>query len=173
MLKYLRIAVTAVSLTACLVLVALWLRSYWYLDRIDGSIGKPWIIFFTSKQGEFSCEWNDHDEPFGPSWGFMTKPVEEDWDRHPLSYGGGYLNLESDSLLIVVPYWAALLMATTLTLFPWIRVRFSLRTLLIATALVAVGLGVIAYVARSRNNINDDGPITSLPSPFEWEAMTE
>ena len=29
MLKYLRIAVTALSLTACVLLIALWVRSYW------------------------------------------------------------------------------------------------------------------------------------------------
>jgi hypothetical protein len=34
MLKYLRIAVTAVSLTVCVLLVALWVRSYWICDVV-------------------------------------------------------------------------------------------------------------------------------------------
>src|SRR5688572_13455006 len=34
MLKYLRIAVTALSLTACLLLIALWVRSYSYGDGV-------------------------------------------------------------------------------------------------------------------------------------------
>jgi hypothetical protein len=34
MLKYLRIAVTALSLTACVLLVALWVRSYWWVDAV-------------------------------------------------------------------------------------------------------------------------------------------
>jgi hypothetical protein len=32
MLKYLRIAVTALCLTACVLLVALWVRSYWRIE---------------------------------------------------------------------------------------------------------------------------------------------
>jgi hypothetical protein len=35
MLKYLRIAVTALSLTACVLLVALWVRSYFYMDLLE------------------------------------------------------------------------------------------------------------------------------------------
>jgi hypothetical protein len=34
MLKYLRIAVTALGLTACVLLVALWVRSYWWVDAV-------------------------------------------------------------------------------------------------------------------------------------------
>jgi hypothetical protein len=33
MLKSLRIAVTTLSLTACVLLIALWVRSYWWADR--------------------------------------------------------------------------------------------------------------------------------------------
>src|SRR5688572_8124346 len=35
--RYLRIAVTALSLTACVLLIALWVRSYTWLDSIAGS----------------------------------------------------------------------------------------------------------------------------------------
>jgi hypothetical protein len=35
MLKYLRIAVTALSLTVCVLLIALWVRSYQPMDWID------------------------------------------------------------------------------------------------------------------------------------------
>ena len=35
MLKYLRIAVTALSLTACVLLIALWLRSYGQSIDVD------------------------------------------------------------------------------------------------------------------------------------------
>jgi hypothetical protein len=33
-LKYLRIAVTALSVTACVLLIALWVRSYWWVDKL-------------------------------------------------------------------------------------------------------------------------------------------
>ena len=38
MLKYLRIAVTALSLTACVLLIALWVRSYWSRDLIARAV---------------------------------------------------------------------------------------------------------------------------------------
>jgi hypothetical protein len=40
------------------------------------------------------------------------------------------------------------LLPATITAVPWLPSRFSLRTLLIATTLVAVGLGLIVYIAR-------------------------
>jgi hypothetical protein len=35
LLKYLRIAVTALSLTACVLLIALWMRSFWVTDLVS------------------------------------------------------------------------------------------------------------------------------------------
>ena len=43
--------------------------------------------------------------------------------------------------------WFGVLLSATLPIVPWIR-RFSLRALLIATTLVAVGLGLIVAVLR-------------------------
>jgi hypothetical protein len=46
MLKYVRIAVTALSLTACVLLVALWVRSYWHFDYPEG----PHISFYANSK---------------------------------------------------------------------------------------------------------------------------
>ena len=48
----------------------------------------------------------------------------------------------------VIPYWPLVLVTSLLTVAPLIRRRFSLRTLLIATTLVAVVLGAIVYAVR-------------------------
>jgi hypothetical protein len=45
-----------------------------------------------------------------------------------------------------VPHWLPLLVAAMLAAAPWFKWRFSLRTLLIATALVAVGLGMVVVL---------------------------
>jgi hypothetical protein len=45
---------------------------------------------------------------------------------------------------IVVPYWFVLVIVSGLAYLPWLRWRFSLRTLLIAITLVAILLGLIA-----------------------------
>jgi hypothetical protein len=52
---------------------------------------------------------------------------------------------------LYVPHWFLVLLATTFATLPWIRYfewRFSLRTLLIATTLVAVVLGLIVWAVR-------------------------
>ena len=46
-----------------------------------------------------------------------------------------------------VPCWLASLVAAIVAAFPWIRRRFSLRTLLIATTVVAVVLGLVVWAA--------------------------
>jgi hypothetical protein len=49
---------------------------------------------------------------------------------------------------IIFPYWFAILIAGAASVAPWIHWRFSLRTLLVATALTAVILGSIIIAAR-------------------------
>jgi hypothetical protein len=44
--------------------------------------------------------------------------------------------------------WLLIILTAALAGVPWIRWRFSLRTLLIATSLVAVVLGLIVYAVR-------------------------
>ncbi len=55
MLKYLRIAVTALSLTACVPVIALWVRSYTWIDvyaidieektfAIQSAVGRLWFM---------------------------------------------------------------------------------------------------------------------------------
>ena len=54
-----------------------------------------------------------------------------------LSYGKSYL---------YVPCWLVTIVPTVFATSHWLPYRFSLRTLLIATTLVAVGLGVVMWM---------------------------
>jgi hypothetical protein len=49
--------------------------------------------------------------------------------------------------ILQMPYWSITLLSASLAVVPWIR-RFSLRTMLIATMMVAVGLGLAVYAVR-------------------------
>lgn len=49
---------------------------------------------------------------------------------------------------VALPYWVILVVVTPLAAAPWLRWRFSLRTLLIATTLVAGVLGLVAWSMR-------------------------
>jgi hypothetical protein len=47
----------------------------------------------------------------------------------------------------VVPFWLLVLTCGLISVIPWPRWHFSLRTLLIATTLVAAGLGLLVWAA--------------------------
>ena len=66
-------------------------------------------------------------------------------------WGGFYLSFTDTSFYwMQAPYWFLIAVSGTFSAAPWIRQRihFSLRTLLIATTLVAVVLGLIVYVTH-------------------------
>jgi hypothetical protein len=46
---------------------------------------------------------------------------------------------------IALPYWLLVITFAATTTLPWLRWRFSLRTLLIATTLVAIVLGLVVW----------------------------
>ena len=48
----------------------------------------------------------------------------------------------------VAPYWILFLVASAIASVAWLTSRFSLRTLLIATTLVAAGLGLFVWLGR-------------------------
>ena len=130
--RYLRIAVTALSLTACVLFVALWVRSYSWTD-----ISTKWNV--ASNQGRLikfrtidliTIEARDpyiYTHPFG-FISIGTRRVE-----FTQAYPGSAL-----------PFSAVVIPALALASIPWLPWRFSLRTLLIATTLVAVALRIIA-----------------------------
>jgi hypothetical protein len=47
-----------------------------------------------------------------------------------------------------VPYWFLALSAMSSAALPWLPRRFSLKSVLIAMTLVAVGMGIVVYLTR-------------------------
>jgi hypothetical protein len=161
MLKYLLIAVTALSLTACVLLIALWVRSYWWCDIFEKRTASQ-LIQVDSQSGRLSFhQFNPVTLKVSPT---NTKtlldalaigrfysccPVAKIPRRpywHQVStLGVGHFSGGLDRVMFV-PHWLPILILAACTALPWIRSspRFGLRTLLIATTLVAVGLRVVA-----------------------------
>ena len=145
MLKYLRIGVTALGLTACVLLIALWVRSYWWVDvadlrrvEIESAAGAIQFAYWGSYMPE---TWNL--ESFrieGPI------PIEK---LLSLPTWGWHDSVVSDSAVVTFPHWFPILVLGVIATLPWTSWsrRFSLRTLLIATTLIAVGLGVIVMAS--------------------------
>jgi hypothetical protein len=145
MLKYVRITVTALCLTACVLVIALWVRSYWYVDA----------VFFRPADGVFVVAMSvpggvgvvKYDEEYVDSPAFHTEPTAN-WlrGRPDPSLGMHWLSFYVDEDGCGAPYWLLLLVAISLATAPYRRFwsnRFSLRTLLIATTLVAMALGIV------------------------------
>jgi hypothetical protein len=69
------------------------------------------------------------------------------WGSHYYFFGNGmvaYGRLRE----VAVPLWSAVAITAAASAAPWFRWRFTLRTLLIATTLIAVVLGTIIALRR-------------------------
>jgi hypothetical protein len=134
--RYLRITVTALSLTACVLLIALWVRSVHTRDlasfgNVIASSMDGRLVFYTLPNGNGPWRLEDH-----PRYAAIAGAVP----GVPLAFG----NVPAGSYLMS-PYWfLAFVSGATAILLQWrYPYRFSLRTLLIATTLVAVVLGIV------------------------------
>ena len=139
-LKYLRTAVTAVCLTACVLLVALWVRSYWRCDSYNrqqsGHISRFRVI---SMKG-YIYVLRSH-LTVGSTGGFRSYPISNVYfERNEFMSSGEAFTMR---YRFVSTYGVPVFLVACLSMAPWIPWRFSVRTMLIATALVALGLGII------------------------------
>ncbi len=143
--RKLRIAWSVFWGLACVLLIVLWVRSWSIQNPADTYYGDDWIhkvpgerLFkiFSNRSGV---------RLMTASWaGGWRLPVLED-DRTVIGFG---VLRGPTSLYVRVPHWflvSLTVLFATSPWFPWSR-QFSVRTLLIATTLVAVVLGLIVAV---------------------------
>jgi hypothetical protein len=79
---------------------------------------------------------------------YYEEPMDRMKADHPIEFK---LTWDKDHRAIQFPHWFAVTLLTTIALLPWSlshRWRFTLRTLLIATTLVAIVLGLIVWAAK-------------------------
>jgi hypothetical protein len=148
--RKLRIAWSAGCGIACVLLIALWVRSYWYWDdvRCQQSI-VPYGVRIMSMRGGAYLMLREYDSSAASHVGPRLTIGMFIMDRHGDQVSNRWLYL-FDFDETYVPYWMVTLPIGALAAAPWIwrSKRFSLRTLLIATTLVAVVLGTIVYSTR-------------------------
>ena len=147
----LRIAWSVVWGLACVLLIVLWLRSYWRFDSFDFCLDGNRGHWLGSVSGELTYERPvDFAGVHGLSWTTYDGSAEE-WLKTETPHNsimGFRWGSDGTNTYPIVPHWfVALLLAVMVTL-PWLTWRFSLRTLLIATSLVATTLGTIAWLAQ-------------------------
>ena len=145
-----RIAWSVACGVACVLMVVFWVRSYWWIDEAAGPTPDGYVIFLASSVGdlEFGRELNNRRE--WPSWTVAHGQAQSS-NRWPGARGSKFeWRWSAIGIYCRVPFWFPVLGAAVCSLLPWVgrARRFSLRTLLVATTLVAVVLGAIAYAAR-------------------------
>jgi hypothetical protein len=139
----LRIAWSVACSIVCVLLIVLWVRSYWYLD----SFGWPPRIV-TAWHGRLSSGGTVVQSPLPPSGQDPANPVLRKvlgvyvlttQDENNITYYGTAYS---------VPIGLPVMLVGALAVLPWLSWHFTLRTLLIATTLVAVVLGLVVYFAH-------------------------
>ena len=145
-LRLLRIAFSVACGIVCLLLVVLWVRSQRGLDsvriplspqRYFHSTTVPGHIIFgvwkSSGPHHFEVRYVSHEKHFAR----VQPSPNHRWTS-------GFAIQRSGGMAIVMPLWCAALLSGVLAALSWFRwsAQYSLRTLLIATTLVAVLLGL-------------------------------
>ena len=137
--RKLRIAWSVFCGLACVLLVVLWVRSYTWWDNVDSGGGHS----IDSFGGRLLI-----DEEIGfsqPDWtaSLVSGPIlgsTIEWSTFPTA---GTITRGTGT---AIPDWLLVLTSGVFAAAPWLRWHYSLRTLLIATALVAVVLGAIVWL---------------------------
>lgn len=149
----LRIATSVFFAVLAVALLVLWVRSYYWHDlaiapittttafRISSFRGR---VIFDNLPPRSSRTWIWRADDLGAAEQWRQQDAESKWAWRSLPQP------RRTHVTIAFPIWSVTLVAVSLTTLSWLSKakRFSLRTLLIATTLVAVVLGLVCYIVR-------------------------
>jgi hypothetical protein len=139
--RKLRIAWSVAWGIACVLLIALWVRSKSVCDQLwlRYRQSPDSVLHIVSESGRIVFE--HHPVPD------MYLGDPDDSGRRPSGLGFQVLRWGSQTD-VFIPDWFLILILGAIAAIPCLRLslRFSLRTLLIVTTLVAVGLGLIVWL---------------------------
>jgi hypothetical protein len=142
--RKLRIAWSVLCGIACVLLILLWVRSYRVIDSVSWTtstrigVGSEIGIIIVSRSKSTAINART----------FQWHTITDFMGAFPRTWS---FDSSRDGFRITFPHRLPIAITGILAVAPWIpqlRLRFSLRTLLIATTLVAVVLGLAVYAAR-------------------------
>lgn len=144
-LRKLRIAWSVFFGVLCVLVIALWMRSYWYRDLVTYSSPTGHRVAIGSNRGNVYLIhriWQpDAGQVVRYGWQYGNGAAQE------YRIMSGWTPVQPWTK-VVIPHVFLSLAFVLAASFPWIRYRFSLRTFLIAMTAVAVGLWFILWMAR-------------------------
>jgi hypothetical protein len=148
MLKYLRISVTALSLTVCVLLIALWMRSY-RVNEVKAFTVAGTRFHVQSLLGRVVLGRASNSVTFRQP---VTDSLREGANKRDNILGFSYYRARFGDLVSVrIPIWFLATTFAALSILPWIprrMWRFRLRTLLITVTLIATMLGIAESAGR-------------------------
>jgi hypothetical protein len=155
-MKYhkLRIAWSVLCGIACVLLIVLWVQSYWWTQVGSPPLTTKWSVWLGSYPGVVAI--GVRPQLSGDDSTPLTMDADDWWLVQQLRgsppYSSrifGYFGYSGG--VVALPYWFAVFVSAISASAPWLTRldwRFSLRTLLIATTLVAVVLGLIVWATH-------------------------
>ena len=161
---YFRFGWSVIFGTIAVLLVVLWVRSYCWHDAIQGPYLNNQRIDLISWQGRIHVIVNNFDSySWTRAWEHHATRTDK-WQKM-LDTAAGWGRLIPEPTILLVQFrrrlllgweanascWFLIALTISLTLIPWsnsLKCRFSLRTLLIATTLIALIMGLVVYFAN-------------------------
>jgi|SRR3954470_17981056 hypothetical protein len=155
-LRYLRITWTVLCGFACVLLIALWIRSYQSCDLLRRNIlGVRFEIIAAEGRLKITRTGSLSNWITGPLSSTLSykfdQPEAGTLVRHIQGFANSWGFGIERGKFAAVPYWFVIAIAGTFAAAPWLipwSSRFSLRTLLIAMALIAAALGCAVWAIR-------------------------
>jgi hypothetical protein len=153
--RKLRIAWSVGCGVMCLLLIAMWVRSHYYLDECSTPISQTKWFGASSITGQLSFFIGDLNPAIpiqAQDWGLESTNSSEWYARDVVHETDWDIIFDAfNSWTIWGPHWFLCLLSASLAVAPWLKWsnRFSLRTLLIVTTLVALALGLVVYAMRN------------------------
>jgi hypothetical protein len=159
-------------LVACVALMGMWVRSYWWFDQFAGPYSTVSYFGVTLVQGQVTVAVTDDTllgATLGRNWKWRGFPLK-DWDKaiaSPVAYfpagkpgpffsmtmrlprvtSNGFTSIRITEF--VIPYWLPISISISLAALPWLPFRFSLRSLFIATTALAILMGMIVWLDQA------------------------
>lgn len=155
LIRWLRIAVSTVCVVVFVALIGLWVRSYTRMNAVIVGVKGRYEVDVYHNEGLITAyveNMNGTNINYAKSWIYSFTQNE------PATHFAGAIPkfsyiVSKRGVSVSFPYWipvAVAVIGATLAAFPWKRIRFqfSLRTMLLVTALVAMALGFVVWMSR-------------------------
>lgn len=146
----LRIAWSAFCGIAAVLLVVLWVRSYWVADLVSRAYPGPSETTLTgvmSERGNLSFGRGLHSQKTftNDGWSYSTSRASQKKSRRRL-----FLTINSKGTALGFPTWLPAILLAGAAVIPWMELKwnFSVYTLLVAMTVLALVLSLVMLVAR-------------------------